>query len=119
MQIDIQTSRLTLSAEQRAQIRRRAAFALARLQPRIERVEVRLADINGSRGGIDKQCRVMVHLSRGPSAVVEDLDGDLMTLVDRSLARVGRVAAKRVQRDTQPQYLPRASIALLALSEAR
>lgn len=117
MQIDIQTSRLTLAPEHREQIRRRAAFAFARLHPRVARVEVRLSDINGTRGGVDKQCRVLVHMTDGPSSIVEDLDGDLSTLIDRSLARAGRVATKRMQRGADAQYLPRGTVALLGVSE--
>ncbi len=107
MQIDIQTFRLALSPAHREQIRRRASFALSRLQARIARVEVRLSDINGTRGGVDKQCRVMVTLTHGPAAVVEDLDADLPTLIDRALARAGRVAAKRIERDTRQRAEPR------------
>lgn len=109
MQIDIQTSRLDLAPEHREQIRRRASFALSRLLPRVARVEVRLADINGTRGGVDKQCRVLVTLTHGPAAVVEDLDADLPTLIDRALARAGRAAAKRVQRDGRPRTEPRSA----------
>lgn len=109
MQIDIQTSRLALAPEHREQIRRRTIFALSRLQARIARVEVRLADINGRRGGVDKQCRVMVTLTHGPAAVVEDLDADLPTLIDRAIARAGRVAAKRIEREAGPRAEPRSS----------
>jgi len=108
MQIDIQTSRLTLAPEHREQIRRRVTFALARLHPHVARVEVRLTDINGTRGGVDKQCRVLVHMTNGPSAIVEDRDSDLLTLIGRALRRAGRLAAKRVKRGAEAQYLPRA-----------
>ena len=107
MQIDIQTFRVALSSEHREQIRRRASFALARLRARIARDEVRLSDINGKRGGVDKQCRVLVTLTHGPAAVVEDLDADLPTLIDRVLARAGRVAAKRIERDARQRAEPR------------
>lgn len=107
MQIDIQTFRITLAPEQRERIRRRASFALSRLQSRIARVEVRLTDINGARGGVDKQCRVLLTLTSGPAAVVEDLDADLPTLIDRAFARAGRVAAKRIEREARQRGEPR------------
>lgn len=109
MQIDIHAFRLHLSPEHREQIRRRASFALSRLQARISRVEVRLSDINGTRGGVDKQCRVLVSLTHGPAAVVEDLDADLPALIDRALARAGRVTAKRVERDARQRAEPRSA----------
>ena len=114
MQIDIHAVRLDLSPEHREQIRRRASFALSRLQARISRVEVRLSDINGTRGGVDKQCRVLVSLTHGPAAVVEDLDADLPTLIDRALARAGRVAAKRVEREIRQRAEPRSAFPRLS-----
>ena len=107
MQIDIQTFRLAVAPEHRDLIRRRASFALSRLQARIARVEVRLSDINGTRGGVDKQCRVLVTLTHGPAAVVEDLDADLPTLIARALARAGRVAATRIEREARQRAEPR------------
>jgi len=114
MQIDIHAFRLDLSPEHREQIRRRAHFALSRLKARISRVEVRLSDINGTRGGVDKQCRVLVSLTHGPAAVVEDLDADLPTLIDRALARAGRVAAKRVERESRQRAEPRSEFPRLS-----
>jgi hypothetical protein len=46
--------------------------------------------------------------------VVEDLDADLPTLIDRALGRAGRVAAKRVERDSRRQAEPRGFIGRLA-----
>ena len=96
MRIAIQTSRLELDAEQRAHIERRIGFTLSRLSAHIRRIEMHLCDVNGPRGGIDKRCRVFVHFERGPAVVIEDFDSELIDLVDRSLARAGRAAHKRV-----------------------
>jgi putative sigma-54 modulation protein len=98
MKINIQSTQIPLTHERRQQIERRAAFAMSRLAWRVLRVDVRVDDINGPRGGIDKQCRVLVHFNHGPAAVVEDRDSDLPTLIDRCLARAGRAAHKRVDR---------------------
>jgi hypothetical protein len=107
MRIDIHASRLVLSEEQRQQIHRRASFALSRLASRIVRVEVLLQDINGPRGGIDKRCRVLVHLDRGPAVVVEKLERELTSLIDHCFARAGRALHKRVQTESAQRFLPR------------
>ena len=115
MQIAIRTSHLNLQPEQRQRIERRASFALARLSAVIKRVEVSLADTNGPRGGVDKRCRVLVHLDGRSTAFVEDRDSDLATLIDRAMDRAGRAAHKRVdlatpgRRITRPQRVQRAS----------
>ena len=109
MQIEIQSPKLDISPAHRDLVRRRAGFALSRLGPRVERVEVRFEDVNGTRGGVDKLCRVMVTLARGPAKVVEDRDADLATLIDRVLARAGRAAAKHVEREVGAAGLRRGS----------
>lgn len=97
MQIDIQTSRLTLLDDDRQRIERRAQFALGRMGARIRRVDVRVCDVNGPRGGVDKRCRVQVHLDSGPAVQIEDFDSDLADLVDRCFERAARVATNRVR----------------------
>jgi putative sigma-54 modulation protein len=118
MQIAIRTSHLSLQPEQRQQIERRASFALARLSAVIKRVEVSLADTNGPRGGVDKRCRVLVHLDGGTTAFVEDRDSDLVTLIDRTMDRAGRAAHKRVDLATLGRRVARPHRFLLATSES-
>ena len=96
MDIDVQSSQLTLEPEQSARIECLAISALESLSVHVSRVEVRLSDINGPIGGIDKRCRVVVHLVRGTVAVVEEYDRDLGDLIDRSLDRAGQAVNRRV-----------------------
>lgn len=107
MRIAIRTSHFALQPEQRARSERRASFALARLNAAITRVEVRLADANGPRGGVDKRCRVLVHLGGGVTTFVEDKDSDLATLIDRTLDRAGPAAHKRLDLATVGRRTPR------------
>jgi putative sigma-54 modulation protein len=118
MQIAIRTSHLSLQPEQRQQIERRASFALARLSAVIKRVEVSLADTNGPRGGVDKRCRVLVHLDGGATTFVEDRDSDLVCLIDRTMERAGRAAHKRVDLATLGRRGARPHRFLLATSES-
>jgi ribosome-associated translation inhibitor RaiA len=107
MQIDIRPSNLALQPEHAERIARRASFALSRLSSRIRRVEVRLADVNGPRGGIDKRCRVLLHLDRGDPMLVEEKGSDLFALIDRAMERVSRAVHKRVSLVTQPRHASR------------
>ncbi len=118
MRIAIRTSHLTLQPVQRQQIERRASFALARLSSVITRVEVSLADTNGPRGGVDKRCRVLVHMDGGNTAFVEDRDSDLGTLIDRAMDRAGRAAHKRLDLATLGRRVARPHRYLLTASEA-
>ncbi len=98
MRIEIQAHHLVLEAEHREQIQRRASFALSRMSALIHQVDVHLTDVNGPRGGVDTQCRVQVQLERGEPVVVEDMDHDLITLINRSLARAGQAVNRRINK---------------------
>jgi hypothetical protein len=68
---NIRADGITLDDDDRDYIRRRLGEKLARYASVIERVSVRLRDINGPRGGDDVQCRIKVVLSGLPSVTVE------------------------------------------------
>ena len=53
MQLDIQARNFQLTKALRNYIKRRLGFALSSKNNHIQRVQVRLSDINGPRGGAD------------------------------------------------------------------
>ena len=89
-------------------VQRRLRFALDRFAPRINRVTVRLVDLNGPRGGIDKQCRITVELIGSKEMIVEDQHQYLCVAVDRSSGRVGHLLARALARDREFQGAKRA-----------
>ena len=74
-------------------IERRLCFALSRFADRISRVTVRITDISGPRGGVDKQCRIAVKFRPGGEVVIKDTASDLETAIDRGADRVRRAVA--------------------------
>ncbi len=77
---------------------RRLKTALNRYEPLLGSVQVRVADVNGPRGGIDKHCVVEV---RGPtlaSIIVRERDADLYVAIDRAADRIDRATARRIGR---------------------
>jgi len=83
MQLHIKGQNLFLAPAVIEWIERRLRFALSRFADRIDRVTVRLADLHGPRGGVDKQCRIVVRLRPGGEVVIEDTATDLETAIDR------------------------------------
>lgn len=79
-------------------VRRRLGLVLARRTERIQRVTVRVGDENGPRGGIDKYCRIQVHLVAAPVAMVEEVGCDLYAAIARAADRVGRAVGKHLDR---------------------
>lgn len=79
-------------------IERRLRFALARFGSRIQKAVVFLEDSNGPRGGIDKNCRILVK-TRGCGVLVSAVaDSDWFTVVDRATTRIGRSVARQIER---------------------
>jgi ribosome-associated translation inhibitor RaiA len=107
-------SRHPQATELRDLTERRVRFALRRLGWRVPRAEVQMSDVNGPRGGIDKRCRVLLHLDRGDPMLVEERGSDLFALIDRAMDRVGRALHKRVSLVTQARHAPRTDRQLLA-----
>ncbi len=81
-----------------AQARKRLEFALGRFASRVRSLTVRLTDVNGPRGGVDKRCLMMIHLAR-PSRVIviEDVDVDAGVAVSRAAERASRAVARAVE----------------------
>lgn len=62
MQLLISTGGLRLTPEERQYVERRVGFALGRFGDRIGRVRLRLTDLNGPKGGIDKCCVITIRI---------------------------------------------------------
>src|SRR3954451_12101018 len=80
--------------ELKGHIERRLRFALGRFAARIDRLTVRLSDVNGPRGGVDKRCRIAVTLVPRGVVMVEGSGDDPFTLVSDAAKR----AVRSVQR---------------------
>lgn len=101
MQIDLQSQSLALDAEVARRIRRQASEALAHTADHIHHVSLHLADINGRKGGLDKQCHLIVHLNGLPAVVVRETRGDLADAIARALRRAQFCLSRRVGRHRQ------------------
>lgn len=79
-------------------VRRKLGMKLGKFAESIERVTVRIADVNGPRGGIDQRCRIKVVLSGLPSVVGEQQDVSRDAAVDGALSTVERAVRRAVER---------------------
>ena len=99
MLINVHGHGFSVTQSIREYVDNRICFALARISHRLRRVEVRLSDLNGPRGGIDKRCLIKVHINRIPPVVVTDVQSDLYASIDRASARAGRTVMRRLAMD--------------------
>jgi ribosome-associated translation inhibitor RaiA len=90
-----------LTAEDRDDLRRKLTAGLARFAPRVERASVRIEDVNGPRGGVDKRCRIKVVLSGLPSVTAEEQQPTVRAAMDRAITRVVAAVRRSVERRNQ------------------
>ena len=99
MKLTIRARHLDLAPELRDQIHRRLHFALGRLASEIQAVDVTIADVNGPRGGADKQCRVRIRGGSLGSLVIEHVGSEILPAMsvaaDRAERSVVRALARR------------------------
>lgn len=79
-------------------VRRKLGIKLGKFASSIERVSVRVEDVNGPRGGVDLSCRIKVVLRGLPSVVFENRDASLNAAVDGALSGVQRAVRRATQR---------------------
>ncbi|MBS0431308.1 MAG: CBS domain-containing protein [Proteobacteria bacterium] len=86
-----------VDADGKAYLRRKLGRRLGKFAPDVQRVSVRLDDINGPRGGVDWQCRIKVTLRGLPSVMVESLEPSMQAARDRALAMVGNTVQRTLE----------------------
>lgn len=98
MQFAVHSDRRIISENHLEVLHTRLEFALSRFEARLGRIAVYLHDLNGDKGGVDKQCKVVVPLRRGKSIVMEDRDSNWPALFDRISERLGYNVSKELER---------------------
>jgi putative sigma-54 modulation protein len=98
MKVTIRKSNLQWSAALAQYAQRRIENGLHRIGGYVRTACVRLADINGPRGGNDKHCRVTVRLATGDEVVVNALDSCPYRAVDGAVNRLKRTVKKTLHR---------------------
>lgn len=97
MNIDVQARGFALTEAIHSAIRRETAQLAA--VDSAHRLQVRLFDVNGTRGGIDKGCLVTLHLSREKRVIVAtDLDSDIYRAIPAAFNKLRRALGAAVRR---------------------
>ena len=91
-------------------VRRRLGFKLGKFATYIERATVRLDDVNGPKGGIDKTCRIKVVMSRHDSVVVTAYGHDVRAVCDDAMNRIERAVRKARESARAPSAAARRQV---------
>lgn len=100
MRLSVLANGVRLGERLRDHIDRRLHFAVGRFRNAIDYVVVRLEDTNGPRGGVDKQCRIVVKLHGygGRRVAAESHDENIYAAVAHAASRAGRTVGRTVHR---------------------
>ncbi len=75
--------------------------ALDRFRHRLKQVYLYVEDVNGPRGGIDKQCRCVLHLRRMAPIVIQDQDESMIALIYRVANRAAYALGQQSDRKSK------------------
>jgi putative sigma-54 modulation protein len=98
MKIDVRFRGLESSDALRDHIARRIHFHLSRFGSKVTAVLVRISDVNGPKGGVDKRCQVTVRGPRLGLATLDEMSGDAYAAVDIAVERIGRSIGRELDR---------------------
>ena len=103
--VSIYSGTLELSTAVRSHAERCVQETLGALSSIVDRVRITLEDINGTRGGVDKDCRVQLILKQSGLILRQARDGDsyhaianAISLAAEALRRENKLRRKRVTR---------------------
>ena len=103
MEIEIRSQNVQPSVALNRYIERRITNSLRRFSRRVRRVTIRIHDLNGPRGGIDKVYRFNVELLPSGAVQLQEIHSDFYTAIDRAIARLRRSVGRSVKRRYRSQ----------------
>ncbi|HET9697681.1 MAG TPA: HPF/RaiA family ribosome-associated protein [Terriglobales bacterium] len=85
-----------LTAELKDYVTRRVHFALGRFAGKINSVSVRLSDLNGPRGGIDKSCDIRVDVGFPQAVIVCERHHNIHAAVAFAVEKADRAVKRQL-----------------------
>lgn len=98
MQILIESPDFHITQSIERFVRAQAKNSFTCCSAQLERVVVKLRDLNGPKGGVDKQCSVMLTFTNQPPVIVTKTHYDAYATIRNSIARAARVAVRKITR---------------------
>lgn len=96
MQTIIHSSDFELTTALNNFIHEQSKKSMRACSDRIDRVVIRLKDINGPKGGNDKECSVEVKLTNSAPIVVSKRSDDAYASIRKALGRASRTTLRRL-----------------------
>ncbi|MEM7782664.1 MAG: hypothetical protein AAF623_04865 [Planctomycetota bacterium] len=98
MQITVTDKHHLLSASSLSKIKARLYASFSKFGFRVSQIDLKVRDLNGPRGGIDKECKVVVRVERMGDIVVSSRDRTLTKAIPDTINRAARTVTRRLER---------------------
>ena len=105
MQTAIHSSDFALTTALESFIHQQAEQSMKVCTDRVERLVIRLKDLNGPKGGEDKQCSVEIKLAHCDPIVVSKTSTDAYASIRKALSRASRIAVRRIGKRRARKHL--------------
>jgi putative sigma-54 modulation protein len=105
MQINVQSRPFKLTPALKASVSSHLSGVESRFGSRIGNVLVRMDDINGSRGGVDKRCRIVIDARPRQTVVAEALSADMYESISIAARRVEAALQRALSRGRKSKPL--------------
>jgi ribosome-associated translation inhibitor RaiA len=96
--VHIRATQGEVAPAERDYLRRKLNTKLGKFANAVERVSVRVQDVNGPRGGVDQICRIKVVLRGLPSVMFESRHASRSAAIDLALSGTQRAVRRATQR---------------------
>lgn len=106
MNVLIESSRSGESPNWRPMAEQRVRSVLRRLQGQVQQARVSLRDINGPKGGVDKECQITLTTDGHGTLVIVSKGEHVHGALNHALQRAAHVLARVWQRKRRPDRKP-------------
>ena len=96
MKLRLAAHGVELSAELKDYVKRRVHFSLGRFAGRIKSLSIRLADVNGPQGGVDKCCDIRVDAGLRQEVIVSERQANIHAAVAFATERAERAVRRQL-----------------------
>ncbi|MGF1582420.1 MAG: HPF/RaiA family ribosome-associated protein [Gemmataceae bacterium] len=98
MHVEIRRQGLELFPRHKHFLTDKVHNVLRNFQNHVHRVSAFLSDINGPKGGINKRCRMLVHLKSEGTVVVQHTGESITSAIGGALDRLGQAIRRKLFR---------------------
>jgi ribosome-associated translation inhibitor RaiA len=107
MRLEIRRRGVKATEELRIHVKERLRLSLGRFARHIGLVRMYLRDVNGTRGGLSKKCRIVVELPPRGRVVVTGANNDIFAAIAGTATRAGFAVKRHVKRRRAMRRAPR------------